>query len=213
MIDELQSEAEAEGRETSQFVRCLGVEGTAVLLAAVIGSLISLPSPTVASAQIIPGTDQETTELVADLPWRFEVSQESSSAPEANGKLVQVTRFRFKSTAPYEKTPNGQIYLRAQLSTFEHDTPFAAESAFDDLLASADPVIGLSYAWDHIFVSGTIVYHLHVPCLFSEDRFRQMVARLEKPIRRQSASNLRVATCWCGTGCEEISEEVEKAAE
>ncbi|MCP3993899.1 MAG: hypothetical protein GY722_02385 [bacterium] len=212
MIDESQSEAEAEGRESSHYLRCRGVAGTAVL-AVVIGSLISLPRLAVA-AQIIPGTDQEAAELVADLPWRFEVSQERSSAPEANEKLVQVTQFRFKSTEPYEQTPDGPIYLRAQLSTHEHDTAFAAESAFDDLLASADPVIGLSYAWDHILVNGTIVYHLHVPCLFSEARFREMAAELEKAIRRQAASSPRATTCRCGTGCrhamlEEVANPVE----
>ncbi len=195
--------AESEKRRPFAHLCRRAKTGKVALGTLVIGSLFLPMEPAVASQQIVPGTDQKVEGLVADLPWSFEITQENSIDSKASEEPTQMTRFRFKSTEPYEETSDGKIYLRLRLSTFEHDTALAAESAFDELLGNADPGFGISYAWDQIFVSGTMVYHLHAPCLFSKDRFRQIVTILEGSIRRRSANNLRVMTCWCGSGCEE----------
>ncbi len=97
-----------------------------------------------AVAETIAGTDLEAGELVADLPWTFEVTVE----PVTEEAAVRATRYRFKSPAPIRKTATGAVYLRAELTTFEHTEAGSGETAFEELLASADPDVGLSYAWD-----------------------------------------------------------------
>ena len=153
-----------------------------------------------AAAESIAGTDLEAAGLVADLPWAFEVAVE----PATEGTAVRTTRYRFKSTTPIEKTAAGNIYLRADLTALEYGDASSAEAAFEELLASADPNIGLSYAWDQLLLSGARIYHLHAGCIFSEENFRRMAEQLEGPVRRRTESDLRITTCWCGGGCQEI---------
>ncbi len=150
-----------------------------------------------AAAETIVGTDLEAAELVADLLWTFEVTVEPPTDDEAN---VQITRYRFQSTTPNAGTAPGDVYLRAELTVREHDGSSSAEAAFDELLAGADPDIGLSYAWDEVLLSGTLVYRLHAECTFSEENFRRVAERLEAALLRRI--DLRVA-CRCGSGCRE----------
>ncbi len=153
-----------------------------------------------AAAQPIPGTDLEVTGLVAELPWTFEVKVESPEGQEEGAKSV--TRFRFKSTEPYSSSEEGKTYLRLELKTSEFDSSEAADGAFEQLLADAHPAIGLSYAWDQVFLSGETVYHLKVPCLFSEANFRRIVSSLEAALQQRGPPT-RVLGCRCGNGCEE----------
>lgn len=145
-----------------------------------------------AAAEIIASADLEAAELVAELPWTFEVTVEPGGE-----EPVRTTRHRFKSTAPIEKTAAGNVYLRAELTTYEHGDTESAQAAFDDVLAGADPVIGLSYAWDRLLRSGAVVYHLHAGCTWSEENFQRVAARLEAAAK---PPDLRVA-CRCGGGC------------
>ncbi len=167
---------------------------TAAALAVVVGLAAAA-----AAAETIAGTDLEAAELVADLPWAFEVTVE----PATEEAAVRTTRYRFKSTAPVEKTAAGAIYLRANLTALEYADASSAETAFEELLAGADPNIGLSYAWDKLLLSGTLIYRVHAGCIFSEENFRRMAERLEGAVRRRTGADLRVATCWCGGGCQE----------
>ncbi len=110
-----------------------------------------------AAAEIVAGTDLEAAKLVADLPWAFEVTVE----PATEDAAIRITRYRFKSTAPIEKTAAGVVFLQADLTALEHADASSAEAAFDELLAGADPNIGLSYAWDKLLLSGALIYRLH----------------------------------------------------
>ncbi len=154
-----------------------------------------------AAAETIVGTDLEAAELVADLPWAFEVTVE----PATDETAVRTTRYRFRSTAPVEKTAAGSIYLRANLTALEHADASSAEAAFEELLAGADPNIGLSYAWDKLLLSGVLIYRLHAGCIFSEGNFRRMAERLEGAVRRRKGADLREADCRCGGDCREVS--------
>ncbi len=153
-----------------------------------------------AAAETVAGTDLEAAELVADLPWTFEVTVE----PITEEAAVKTTRYRFKSTAPIRKTAAGAMYLRVQITALEHADDASAEVAFEELLAGADPNIGLSYAWDRVLLSGSLVYRLHAGCIFSEKNFKLMAERVEGAVRRRTASDLRIVACWCGGGCREV---------
>ena len=153
-----------------------------------------------APAETIAGTDLEAAELVADLPWAFEVTVE----PATEKAAVRTTRYRFKSTVPIEMTAAGNIYLRAAMTALEHADASSAEAALEELLVGADPNIGLSYAWDKLLLSGALIYCLHAGCIFSEENFRRMAERLEGGVRRRRGADLRVVACWCGGGCQEV---------
>lgn len=154
-----------------------------------------------AAAETIAGTDLEAAGLVADLPWAFEVTVE----PATEDAEVRTTRCCFKSTAPIRRTEAGAEYLRVDLRVLEHENAGSAEAAFEELLADADPNIGLSYAWDRVLLSGALIYRLHAGCLFSEGNFQRIAEWLEEAVRRRTGSDLRVVACWCGSGCEELS--------
>ncbi len=153
-----------------------------------------------AAAETIAGTDLATAELVADLPWPFEVTVEQATEEAA----VKTTRYRFKSAAPIRKTAAGGMYLRVELTTFEHGDADAAEAAFEELLAGADPDIGLSYAWHQLLLRGALIYRLHAGCTFSAENFRRIAERLEVAVRRRTGADLRIAACRCGGGCREV---------
>ncbi len=89
-------------------------------------------------------------------------------------------------------------------SPLKHADASSAEAAFEELLAGADPNIGLSYAWDKLLLSGTLIYRLHAGCIFSEANFRRRAERLEGAVRRRTGSDLRVVACRCGGGCREM---------
>ncbi len=154
------------------------------------------------AAETIAGTDLETADLVADLPWSFEVTVEPATGDDSP---LQVTRYRFKSTAPIERTAAGAVYLRAELTALEHANAGSAEAAFEELLAGADPDTGLSYAWDQLLLSGALVFRRHAGCTFSEESFRRVAERLEGAVQRLTEADLRVAACRCGGGCREVS--------
>ncbi len=153
-----------------------------------------------AAAETIAGTDLEAAELVAELPWAFEVVVE----PATEEAAVRTTRYRFRSTASIRKTAAGDVYLRAELTALEHADAGSAEAAFEELLAGADPDTGLSYAWDQLLRSGALIYRLHAGCTFSEETFRRLAERLEEAVRCTGA-DLRVVACRCGGGCQEVS--------
>ncbi len=154
-----------------------------------------------AAAETIAGTDLEAAELVADLPWAFEVAVE----PATEEAAVRTTRYRFKSAAPIRKTAAGAVYLRAELTVLEHGDAGSAEAAFEGLLAGADPDIGFSYAWDQLLLSGASIYRLHAECTFAEENFHKIAERLEGAVQRRTAADPRVAACRCGGGCREVS--------
>ncbi len=150
-----------------------------------------------AAAETIAGTNLEAAELVADLPWAFDVTVE----PSTEEATVRTTRYRYKSIAPIERTSAGNTYLRIELTAREHGDARSAEGAFDELLAGADPRIGLSYAWDQLLLSGALVYRLHAGCIFSEENYQRMAEQLETAVRRRTGADLRVVDCRCGGGC------------
>lgn len=154
------------------------------------------------AAETIAGTGLDAAELVAELPWTFEVTSLQSVNRQ---ETLWTTRYRFKSTAPIEKTAEGNVYLRAELTTYEHADAESARAAFDDLLAGADPDIGLSYAWDRLLRSSAVVYHLHAGCLWSEENFQRLAGRLEAAVQRPDHR----AACRCGGGCQELPAEPE----
>ena len=160
--------------------------------------LVTVVAASPGAAETIAGTDLEAAELVADLPWSFEVASEPIEPGSAEGP-ARATRHRFKSAAPIESTAAGDIYLRAELTTYEHVDAESARAAFDDLLAGADPDIGLSYAWDRLLRSGAVVYCLHGGCLWSQEAFQRVAERLEAAVRPDQ----RIA-CRCGGGCREL---------
>lgn len=170
-----------------------------ILITAALAAAIGLATAG-AAAETIVGTDLEAAELVADLLWTFEVTAEPPTDIEAD---VRTTRYRFQSTTPNTRTAPGDVYLRAELTVLEHDDASSAEAAFEELLASADPNIGLSYAWDQLLLSGSLIYRLHAECTFSEENFRRIAERLEAAVRRRATA--RVVTCRCGGGCREVS--------
>ncbi len=165
----------------------------------IITAALAVALATGAAGETIAGTELEATQLVSDLPWAFEVTIE----PATEEAGVTTTRYRFKSTAPIEKTAEGATYLRTKLTVLEYGEARSADAAFEELLAGADPRIGLSYAWDSVLLSGALIYRLHAGCLFSKANFRRLADRLEEAVRR-TASDLRAAFCWCGSGCEEV---------
>ncbi len=103
------------------------------------------------AAETIAGTDLEAPELVADLPWAFEVVIEPDTDDEVD---VRTTRYRFQSKTPNTRTAPGDVYLRAELTVLEHGSSSSAEAAFEEMIAGADPDTGLSYAWDQLLLSG-----------------------------------------------------------
>ncbi len=192
-----------------QFHRRADMSIARILSTALLATAVGILSFVVAAAaQPIFGNDLEAAELVAGLPWAFEVAVEAPAEAEdgSGSAAVKVTRYRFKSTEPYSETAAGKVYLRLQLTTSEHGDVAAAEAAFDELLASADPDTGLSYAWDDLLLSGAVLYHLHAPCLFSEENFQRLVSRLEAAVQRQGqARSPRAFACRCGGGCREVA--------
>ncbi len=153
-----------------------------------------------AAAETIAGTGLEAADLVADLPWAFKVTVE----PAIEEAAVRTTRYRFKSTAPIERTAQGAVYLRVDVRALEHADAGSAETVFEELLAGADPNIGLSYAWDQLLLSGAMIYRLHAGCIFAEENFRRMAERLEGAVQRRTGADLRVVDCRCGGGCQEV---------
>ncbi len=137
---------------------------------------------------------------MADLPWTFEVTV----VPATEASAVATTRYRFRSTTPNTRTAPGDVYLRAELTAIKHADAEAAEAAFEELLAGADPDTGLTYAWDHLLLSGPLIYRLHAECTFSEESFRRMAERSETAVRRRKGADLRVVACRCGGGCREV---------
>ncbi len=156
-----------------------------------------------AGAETIAGTDLEAAELVADLPWAFEVAVEPATDDEGS---VRTSRYRFQCTKPKTKTAPG-YFLLAELTALKHERASSAESAFEELLAGApstDPETWLGYAWGHLVLSGALIYRLHAECTFSEESFRRIAERLEGAVRRRRGTDLRVADCRCGGGCREV---------
>ncbi len=144
------------------------------------------------AAETIVGTDLDAAELVAGLPWAFEVPVKSATEEAA----VRTTRNRFKSTAPTTKTAAGDVYLRAELTALEHADAGSNEAAFEELLAGADPDTGLSY--------GALIYRPHAECTFSEESFRLIAERFQGAVERRTGADLRIGACGCG-GCREVS--------
>ncbi len=174
-----------------------------VLISYGLALLLAIVGAAPVAAETIAATNLEAAELLADLPWAFEVTVGPHEPGEPGGgeEAVKTTWYRFKSTTPDTTTAPGDVYLRAELTTYEHADAQSARAGFDDLLASADPDIGLSYAWDRLLRSGAVIYHLHAECTFSEETFQQVAGRLEAALLRQP--DLRVA-CRCGGGCREV---------
>lgn len=156
------------------------------------------------AAETIAGTDLEAAELLmADLPWAFEVQFEPI-VPGSAEAPVRTTRHLFKSTAPIKTTAAGGVYLRAEMTTYEHADSQSARAAFDNLLAGADTDTGLSYAWDRLLLSGAVVvYHLLAECTFSEETFRRVAERLKAAVQHPGLQVL----CRCGDGCREVPQD------
>jgi hypothetical protein len=147
--------------------------------------------------------------IVAGLPWRFDVSttRRQAAEPLADDKqpasAARITH-QFVSAKPYRSTAQGLLFLRAELTLDQFDTPPQAEQAFTRIAAEAHPDMGLSYAWDHLILSDHSLLHLHASCAFSEPHFLQMVGELEKLAGPGEAGNTRALQCRCGGGCKAL---------
>jgi hypothetical protein len=148
--------------------------------------------------------------VVAGLPWRFKVSikRQQTTNPLPLGSSLgwdQRISYQFTSAQPYRATAQGPLFLRAELTLDRFDNSQDAEQAFQSLSGEAHPDMGLSYAWDHVLLSGHTLFHLHAGCAFSEEHFQHMVTALgtlAEPSQQRNARNLR---CRCGGGCREIT--------
>lgn len=130
--------------------------------------------------------------IVHDLGWRFVVTTEEADAS-------RTVRHEYVSVEPVDDTPTERTFLRASLTATSFPTAEHALATFTELAASADPDIGLSYAWDYVVLDGPRIFHLHAGCLFSDDAFAVMTVNLD---RWSAAGPDRALLCRCGAGCE-----------
>lgn len=128
-----------------------------------------------------------STELTADLPWKFDVEHRSD-----------VTTY--KSTEPIRADARGKTYLRFSVATTTHTDTRAASAAFDATKQGADPDRGLSYGWDLVWLDGPRIVHLQAPCTFAKDNLQKIAARVEATIGEKRPRKL---ACACGSGCRE----------
>ncbi len=132
--------------------------------------------------------------IVAGLPWQFNVStqQQRATRPFSHGSSdgwAQRISYQFISAEPYRSTAQGPLFLRAELTVERFESAGEAQQAFQSLLAKAHPDVGLSYAWDHLILSGNTLMHLHAGCVFSEENFLRMVSELEQLGRSDRAGH------------------------
>lgn len=144
------------------------------------------PAPLTGVRQPVPES------IVRDLGWRFVVKTEEVDHS-------RTIRHEYVSVEPVDESPTERTFLRASLTTTLFPTEEQALATFTELAASADPDVGLSYAWDYVVLDGPRIFHLHAGCLFSDDAFAVMTGNLD---RWAAAGPDRVLRCRCGGGCE-----------
>lgn len=162
------------------------------------------------AAELIPGTDVPVDAIISGLPWEFFVSgmrkeQEARTsvleAPRPVGEFVH----NIESSKPCARSGSqgDRTCLRANLTSRSFSDPARARQRYLEMLDSADPDTGLTYAWDLVILNGRHLYRLHAGCLFSEDSFESMSSRLATAVIGQDGSAARRFVCRCGGGCAE----------
>ena len=149
--------------------------------------LLLCVSPVKASC-IIPGTTSTCSELVGDLPWRFDVAADK-------GETVRITY-----VSPDGTNQKG-VRLKMWLEVSKYESPETAARKFSLISKKAHPDMGLSYAWDFVVAKGERIYHLHADCTLAEQHFNSMSQALKgiiHPAGKPAPSGL---FCRCGGGC------------
>jgi hypothetical protein len=130
------------------------------------------------------------------LPEPYRAKQSTPKAPPWATGATQIDRQLYDSGKAVKKTK-----LRFQLTVYEHATPEAAKATVDKFLATANPDWGHSYAFDHVFATGTRAIHLWVPCAYSNKRADELATRAR---RWAAAVGDDAVQCRCGGGCKAV---------
>lgn len=140
--------------------------------------------------------------VVNELSWKFNVTSEEIERAEQEGSSERKTlRLDFVSKEPIKNTPNGNLYLRADLTVTEYSGKDAALNEWAAMIAKAHPDMGLSYAWDHLILNGQKIYHLHAACTFSEENMDVMTFNLRSIVVPDQHNVAPTIHCRCGSGC------------
>jgi len=154
----------------------------------------------------IPGTQIDPVELTQHFGQTFHITRErmlnkESSYGEQGWEGTQVFKFNYVSTRPYRKDKNGEIYLKFSLTVTIFKEQAQAISWLKNVAQKAHPDMGITYEWDLFFVKKSTLYHLHMPCIFSEANVNLLSTTLEKMVQDQGITDLSQLKCRCGGGC------------
>lgn len=157
----------------------------------------------------IPGTQTNVDELVRSLKQTYHITstrlQKLADIYLENGlDAIEIIRFDYISDEPYRQTKAGKLFLKFSLTAILFKDQITAETQFRKISHKAHPDIGMSYEWDHLFLKETTLYHLHLPCIFSETTTNQISTALEKILPTSNSPIRYSMKCRCGGGCSEI---------
>ncbi len=141
---------------------------------------------------IIPGTGTACLSLVKDLPWNFDL---------ASNKKNDLSDILYTSYATIGKQAV-KIRLRLEIIAFANKEEVGEE--LRERYSTADPDMGLSYAWDFIADHNLHLYHLHADCILSEANFVSIADALTEilePTDLFQNNNQSAFLCRCGGPC------------
>ena len=159
---------------------------------------LSLGLPTSLSAEQIPGTSTPVEALASDLDRGFSVSSETTSQESS---AVEKTVWRFKSKEPYERSDEGNTYLRFSLTVYRFQDSADAEEQFAAWVQQNSDLFGLSKSWARIHQHDETIYRLDISCMFSKDNVDRIASNLTGALPVEVDQSLPSIDCSCGTGC------------
>ena len=135
--------------------------------------------------------DPFAAKLVEGHEWKYDVGVTRDGTRET---------WAFESVKPVSEGREGKTFLHFSVRKESFADASAASRAFDARVAEADPNMGLSYAWDVVFLDGDALWHLAAPCLYSRANVDRLAANLRGTLSGASAD--REISCACGLGCD-----------
>ncbi len=174
-------------RKATVVTAAVAILSTAIMFSA------ETPADTITEADcLIPGTGATCLSLVKDLPWKFDLDSKKKDELSA---IIYTSHEKIKK-------PSAKLQLRLEIIAFASKK--RAEKALREKYSSADPDMGLSYAWDFIAVQNMYLYHLHADCMLAESHFISATDALNEILTAADLfqkNNNSAFFCRCGGPC------------
>jgi hypothetical protein len=158
-----------------------------------LATLFLLTAASSSAAAVDLAEPTRVLELFSDLPQEFVVV---GAEEEDNARSWEL-----RSADPAGRSSMGPIYLRASLKVSQWPDAAAAAGEVERLLTTADPDMGLSYAWDAVVAHQASVVHLWAACTLPEVSFETVEEALTTELRAGGTEPGPSFRCRCGARC------------